>query len=191
MKKQTILTPESFEQLLNWLDGEREKAGLKYEDIRQRLIRIFAWRGANCAEELADETINRVIAKVHILAPSYSGDPALYFYGVAQNVFLEHIRKKSDLPLPLAIAPDWQDADRQEDAEYDCLDQCLEQLDPETRWLITEYYQEDKQAKIDHRKVLAERLGISSHTLRMRTHRIKASLKKCIIRCCVRVASGK
>jgi DNA-directed RNA polymerase specialized sigma24 family protein len=184
MKKQIILTSESFEQLLNWLDGEREKAGLKYEDIRFRLIRIFAWRGAHCAEELADETINRVISKVHTVAPSYSGDPALYFYGVAQNVFLEYTRKKTEPPPAPAIA-----AAGPGDTEYDCLDHCLTQLDPETRWLIIEYYQEDKQAKIDHRKVLAGRLGITTHTLRMRAHRIKTSLKKCIIKCCKRATS--
>jgi len=185
MKKQVILTSEAFEQLLNWLDSEREKAGLKYEEIRLRLIRIFAWRGAYCAEELADDTINRVLSKVDTVAPSYSGDPALYFYGVAQNVFLEYTKRKPEpLPPPVLELPE------QDDADYNCLDECLEQLDLETRWLVLEYYQEDKQAKIAHRKVLAEQLGINPHTLRMRAHRIKGILKKCIIKCREQVPSG-
>jgi DNA-directed RNA polymerase specialized sigma24 family protein len=185
MKKQTNLTPEAFEQLLDWLDSEREKAGLKYEDIRLRLIRIFSWRGVNCAEELADDTINRVLSKIATVTPSYSGDPALYFYGVAQNIFLEYTKRKLELPLPPALQPAEQD-----DVDYSCLDGCLEQLDPETRWLVIEYYREDKQAKIAHRKWLAEQLGINTHTLRMRAHRIKAILKKCIIKCREQLASG-
>lgn len=174
--------------MLRWLDGDREQAGLKYEEIRLRLIRIFAWRGVNCAEELADETINRVLSKVHNVAPSYSGDPALYFYGVAQNVFLEYSKRKPELPSTPMIELAGELAE-QDDTSYDCLDECLEQLDPETRWLIVEYYQEEGQAKIDYRKVLAARLGVSSHTLRMRTHRIKATLKECITRCRQKAAS--
>ena len=186
MKKHAILTKESFDQMLRWLDADRERAGFKYEEIRLRLIRIFAWRGVNYAEELADETINRVLSKVHDLAPSYSGDPALYFYGVAQNVFLEYSKRKTD-PPPAAVI----ELAEEDDTDFDCLDKCLEQLDPETRWLIIEYYQKERLAKIDHRKVLAEHFGISSHTLRMRAHRIKATLKKCIIKCRQKTWDGK
>jgi RNA polymerase sigma factor (sigma-70 family) len=178
MRKQASLTPEAFEQLLTWLDSDREKAGLKYEDIRFRLIRIFAWRGAHCAEELADDVINRVLSRVATLVPSYSGDPALYFYGVAQNVFLEYTKRKLEGPLPPAPRRDESD-----EADADCLDECLEQLDPESRWLILQYYQEDKQAKIAHRKALAGQLGINAHTLRMRAHRIKAMIKECLMKC--------
>ena len=184
MKKRETLTEETFNLMLNWLDADREKAGLKYEEIRLRLIKIFAWRGADCPEELADESINRVLGRIHDLAPSYSGDPALYFYGVAQNVFHEYNKRK-----PEPLQPPVLELAEQDDTDYDCLDKCLDQLDPETRWLIVEYYQEEKLAKIDHRKALAEQLGVNAHTLRMRAHRIKAILKKCIIKCRQRVKS--
>jgi len=79
--------------MLDWLDTDRERAGSKYEAIRLRLIKIFTCRGCQAAEELADETINRVIARIVEIANGYQGDPALYFYGVAQKVFLEDARK--------------------------------------------------------------------------------------------------
>ena len=39
------LNQEAFDELLAWLNPDRERAGRKYEDIRQRLIRIFMHRG--------------------------------------------------------------------------------------------------------------------------------------------------
>ena len=64
MHKDWSLSQEDFDALLAWLDPEREQAGLKYEQIRGSLIKIFTGRGCTDPEELADETINRVTAKI-------------------------------------------------------------------------------------------------------------------------------
>lgn len=178
VKKSIDLTEEAFNRLLDWLHADRQKAGIRYEEIRLRLIKIFVRRGATCAEELADETINRVADKVAVIGPTYQGDPLLYFYGVAQNVFLEYTKKKT-YPLAAQVAAPVPEAGE----DYECLTKCLNQLQPESRWLILEYYREEKYAKINHRKALAARLAISTASLRMRAHRIKATLKECILDC--------
>ena len=98
-KKQWELTQESFNQLLAWLSPSRDQAGRKYEEIRFRLIKILTCRGCLVPEDLADETINRVAKKVPEIAATYVGDPALYFFGVANNVHLEFLRRKPD-PVP-------------------------------------------------------------------------------------------
>lgn len=92
-EKEWVISQEAFDTMLDWLDADRERAGCKYEAIRLRLIKIFTCRGCQAAEELADETINRVIGRIVEIANGYRGDPALYFYGVAQKVFLEYSRK--------------------------------------------------------------------------------------------------
>ncbi len=81
-------TQEAFDQLLAWLNSDREQAGKKYEEIRKRLITIFTCRGCLIPEDLTDETIDRVVMKIPDLAGSYVGDPALYFYGVANMSFM-------------------------------------------------------------------------------------------------------
>ena len=53
------MNQEQFEQLLNWLDRDRDKAGAKYEAIRKRLIKLFVCRGCDAAEDLADQTIRQ------------------------------------------------------------------------------------------------------------------------------------
>lgn len=178
MKKHTNINKEAFDRLLTWLNPDREMAGIRYEEIYVRLVKIFARRGSASPEEMADETINRVTIKIDAVAATHQGDPALYFYGVAKRVFLESLKQKS-VPLPEHMTALIQESNKYQD----CLEVCLEQLPPESRWLILEYYSEDKQAKIDHRKNLANHLDMTPHSLRMRAHRIKAKLKECIQNC--------
>jgi RNA polymerase sigma factor (sigma-70 family) len=190
MKNQWVVTQQAFDSLLNWLDSDRERAGSKYEQIRVRLIKIFTCRGCGEADELADETINRVTLKLGEIAATYSGDPALYFYGVAQKVHLEYLRKKPVVQeyLESGREPGGQTAWPPEAAdavehEYACLEQCMDRLPPENRLLVLEYYQEEKRAKIDHRKQLADQLGIAVNALRIRACRLRAQLQQCVQNC--------
>lgn len=186
MNKEWVLTQESFDKLLAWLDPNRDLAGNKYEDIRRRLIKIFTCRGCAEAETLADETINRVTRKLPEVAEGYTGDPALYFYGVAHKIHLEYLRRKQ---TPVPPPPPSEDSDEIE-REYECLEQCLQQLTPDTRELVLQYYQEEKQAKINHRKLLAEQLGIALNALRIRAHRIRLNLQQCVQSCLEQGAAG-
>lgn len=178
MRQDWILTQESFDALLAWLNPNRELAGRKYEAIRGRLIKIFACRGCFEPEDLADETINRVAKKLQEIVSTFRGEPALYFYGVANKVHMEYLRRK---PVPVVPAP-LQDTDELEH-EYWCLDRCVDKLTPDNRALVLQYYQEVKQAKIDHRKHLAEQLGIALNALRIRAHRVRQSLQDCVKDC--------
>jgi RNA polymerase sigma factor (sigma-70 family) len=190
MKRDWALTQDAFDKLLNWLDSDRESAGRKYEAIRLRLIKIFTCRGCSEAEELTDETINRVIAKIADVGFEYEGNPALYFYGFAPNLHREYLRRNrlkaaevsvedgGQISAPVAF----QTADDAQQ-QYDCLDRCLEHLPDDNRKLVLEYYQQERQAKIDHRKRLATELGIAVNALRIRAHRIRRTLEQCVRDC--------
>lgn len=189
MKKEWVLTEDAFESLLAWLDNDRERAGSKYETIRLRLIKIFTCRGCFEAEELADETINRVVGKVDEIANTYQGDPALYFYGVSHNIHLEYLRKlklrvSETSPESTYTAPR-PGVDLVEDIEpeFECLEHCLDDLPSDSRKLVLEYYQHEKHAKIDHRRRLADELGIAANALRIRAHRMRRALRDCVQNC--------
>jgi RNA polymerase sigma factor (sigma-70 family) len=169
---------DEFDKLLSWLDIDRDCAGEKYEVIRRGLIKIFVRRGCPTAEELADETIERVCQKLSRIVDNYIGDPEPYFYGVARNIYLEYLKRKTALP---SLPPN--DAFHKEELQYQCLDQCLGKLDEGSRELIISFYQMEKRAKIDHRKELARRLKITVHALRMRALRIRDQLQECINEC--------
>lgn len=189
MKKDWVLTQDAFDTLLDWLDADRDRAGRKYESIRLRLIKIFTCRGCHDAEELADETINRVVARVVEVANGYEGDPALYFYGVSQKVHLEYLRKAHSQPINLPLAAESSQTAQAVDltsdieSEYDCLERCLEELSPDNRDLVLRYYQQERKAKIEDRKSLATELGIAVNALRIRAHRIRLVLQRCVRNC--------
>jgi DNA-directed RNA polymerase specialized sigma24 family protein len=182
MTKDIPLMQEDFDLLLRWLDLDREIAGRKYEKIRHRLIQIFLGRSCFEAEELADETINRVTHKLPQLIDNYVGEPALYFYGVANKVHLEWLRARKRTP------PQFTYIDQSEDKftaqiEYDCLENCLKTLSSDCRELIVEYHRKEKRAKIEHRKKIAEKMNITMGALHIKTCRIRANLHKCIQNC--------
>ncbi|MGB7922195.1 MAG: sigma-70 family RNA polymerase sigma factor [Pyrinomonadaceae bacterium] len=174
--------------MLNWLDPDRERAGDKYENIRKNLIGIFVWRGCNDAEDLADETINRVMYKTQELKEFYKGDPALYFYGVARNLIHEYKRSEQRRVAINTIQDDIRDPsfpDRISDFEkmevmLKVLNECLDDLAENDRTLILSYYLGEKQSKIDRRKELAQGLRLSAFALRKRVHRLRLKLEKCV-----------
>jgi len=180
--KSRTLTQSGFDALLAWLDPDRDLAAAKFEDIRARLIRIFVYRGSLFAEELADETINRVAGKIAEIAGSYSGEPARYFCGVARNVYRESLKTPQVSPTPDRSAAS-QALPEDPPAEYLCLEKCMEALPPESRKLILDYYEITGPAKIEGRKRLAQSLGIAPNALRIRAYRVRAQLVACVSRC--------
>jgi DNA-directed RNA polymerase specialized sigma24 family protein len=172
------LRGEDFDRLLDWLDADRERAGLLYERIRWRLVTILASRGCTLAEELADETIDRVARRVADIEQIYVGDKAIYFLGVMNNVHHEYLRRPT-APRPI----DKSDDVEMREAIHVCLDNCLANLAPYSRQLIERYYAADKKAKIDLRKIIARELGIKPATLRLRALRIREKLQTCIEGC--------
>lgn len=181
MSKDWELTQEAFEQLMNWLDPEREQAALKYERIRNRLIRFFIARGRANAEDLADTTINRVAKKLPELIDRYQGDPALYFYGTAKRVLLESISAPPPDPSPPPLQPKEEREERE--AALACLDDCISRLDPHQREMVINYYRFDKRAKIDVRKEMAREMEVKDNALKLKMHRLRARLFDCVTTC--------
>ena len=163
---------------MNWLDADAEQAGSIYEKIRWRLIAILASRRCRVPEELADETIDRVARRVIDIRNTYVGDKAVYFLGVMNNVHHEYLKR----PALSGFALVNQDGEARERA-HSCLEKCLGKLAPNSRQTIERYYSEDKRAKVDLRKRIAQEFGISINTLRLRALRIREKLQLCIDQC--------
>lgn len=196
MVRDTAIPPESFEEILAWLDADREVAGEIYVQLRHDLAKIFSWNRCSDPEELTDEVFDRVARKVHELRQTFVGDPRLFFYGVARNMIKETPKRVKmqvsldDTELSGAILTSDTDDETAQMLE-ECLNSCLQKLTTEKRDLILSYYAGEKHAKIEHRTELARRLGTSVETLRVRAHRIRGTLEQCIERCLDRLGQGK
>ena len=174
------ITSELFEGLLDWLGPTRDEAARKYEVIRDRLIKILLKKGCSDPEDLADETVNRVTLKLPEIKESYVGNPLWYFVSVARRVWLESLRPRE---IPYESVPEVVVAPQHPDLARECLQQCLSALPQKQRELVLDYHLSKKKAKIDLHKTMAEEMGLSPNALRLRTHRIRLSLEKCVLEC--------
>jgi RNA polymerase sigma factor (sigma-70 family) len=186
MPRDPVIPPESFEEILAWLHPDRNEAANIYVQLREDLTRIFAWNKCADPDGLTDEVFDRVARKVHEVRQTFEGDPKLYFYGIARNLIKEspkRTRKQVSLEDTDLPAPDPEPEDESAVMREGCLNSCLQKLSAEKRELILDYYAKDKQAKIDYRNELARKMDISVETLRVRVHRLRGTLEKCIEKC--------
>jgi DNA-directed RNA polymerase specialized sigma24 family protein len=178
-KVKNDVTREKFANFLAWLSPDSDSAGEEYERLRFRLCTFFSQRRCRFSDELADETINRVIQKI---GEEKIENKLAYCYGVARNVYRESLRKERthlnvDEVIIAAQAPAEQGFSRE------CLDKCLAELSPESRNLVLDYFSEVKLAKIELHRRISEKLEMTQTALRMRVMRIKQKLKICVQEC--------
>ena len=174
------ITQEQFDSLLSWLDVDRELAGKRYEAIRSSLVKTFVLNGFNDAEDLADETINRVMRRLPDIRIGYTSEPAYYFHGVARNVIRERRRRKEipDERVEILAEPQAEPSEKSV-----CLGHCLRRLSASKRDLILDYYLYEGHRKIEHHKGMAVELKISTGAIRNRAHKIKSNLADCMREC--------
>lgn len=194
-KKNSVLTQASFEELLSHLGPDRDRAAETYLDLRRALFTYFAVRGAAAPEEFTDETLDRAARRLSEGQTIFAANPTSYFYGMARNVWRESLAKANVLvpvpdesleltsdATPLVAMVESLDA-RESERRLACLRKCLAQFSAEDRELILGYYQDGGGAKIEARKLLAARLGLSLDSLRHKLARLRLKLGSGIRQC--------
>jgi hypothetical protein len=195
-KKNWALSQSAFRRLLNWLDAGEDSAGEHYLEMRRRLVAYFDRKNCLAADELADETLNRVARRLEEEGDITDTPPARYCYIVAKFVFLESLRQADREPKGLdelaigaqpAIDPNVSLALEEEqelnDRMLGCLEDCLQNFDAADRELLLQYYQGEQRVKIENRRRLAERLRLTMNALGIRACRLRAKLAACVNKC--------
>lgn len=171
---------EPFDELLDWLDPDREIAGRKYESIRMGLVRLFTSHGISDAAFYADETIDRVTKRLPEIRPTFVGEPARYFTGVARNIVREAIRNREVLP---EVMPERAVEESAADEMLECLKRCLKELPRDKQEMILDYHLYHGRAKVDLHREMATELSISEGALRTRAHHLRVNLEECVLKC--------
>ncbi len=188
------LTAEAFGLLLVRLDENESVAAGKYEELRLKLIKFFIWQ-RRCAESeadaLADETLDRVSVK---LARNIEiNNVNAYALEVSRFVWLEHIRRRKEIgygdDLPeIAVPPETAE---ESDWRLACLRKCLievSQNESERHLIIGYYGAETGEKNKNQRKNLAEKLGLTMNTLKVKACRLRERLERCINDCAAKTA---
>jgi DNA-directed RNA polymerase specialized sigma24 family protein len=185
------LTEPAFRRLLVWLDDGVDSQGETYLEMRRRLVAYFDRRNSVSPDALADETFKRVANTLEQSTIAVT-PPARYCYVVARFVFLEDVRRRESAHDNAAARADRLVTTSKDDEtggfaireqRLECLDRCLNALDPVQRVLIVGYYSGVGREKIDARRELAARLGITMNALSSRASRIRDLLERCVAQC--------
>ncbi len=179
------LNKSGLDALLEALGPESNEAGAAYEELRARLIRFFRWNRCLFPEDLADEALDRLAAKLAGGAEAIVS-PAGYAAGVARMMLLEQHAKTSREKKALSFLL-WFHSRRKDfyDAQQDCeeaLSNCLDRQSAENRQLLERYYSGDASERIRNRQALAGELGIAINALRNRALRLRSQLEQCASR---------
>ena len=192
-KKNWAITSSAFARLLEWLDEGKNSDGRNYLEMRQRLVAYFDRKNCLTPDELADETLNRVARRLEEEGRIESETPAKYCYITAKFVFMESLRgaDKKSVPLddvlkqspPNQFAAAEDEEKKLKEKMLDCLEECTGKLESANRDIIINYYYGEERIKIENRRALAERLGISTNALTIRACRIRGKLEDCVGKC--------
>jgi DNA-directed RNA polymerase specialized sigma24 family protein len=189
------LTESAFRRLLDWLDDGAAMPGEAYLEMRRRLVLYFDRRNRPGPDELADETLNRIATTLEQRGAIAITPPSRYCYIVARFVFLEDLRRHEHTHVRIdprsaellhvlgQREPHPIDGLTPAERRFRCLETCLDKLDPAQRTLIVEYYRGIGREKIDMRRELAARLGITTNALGIRASRIREVLVRCVEAC--------
>jgi DNA-directed RNA polymerase specialized sigma24 family protein len=186
-KRDWEMTPSAFGKLLACLHSEPERAGEEYERIRQKLIIYFEGRRCSPSDEYADEVINRVARRLD--EGEEIRELGRYVFGVARLLRLEIVRQpqndgEDEEFLNRLVALPGPEIEIEGDDRMQFLERCLEELPLKSKEMILEYYQGEKHEKIQRRRELGLRLGLSANALSIRACRIRTKVEQCVKDCC-------
>jgi DNA-directed RNA polymerase specialized sigma24 family protein len=183
------LRRSDFEVLLERLDPDRDSAGQKYEGLRRKLIKFFEWNRCSPAEDLADQTLDRVARR---LGREDVAQVLAFAWGVAHHVRQEcgrQMRRRvalGDLPAGTARPEDDVEGALHEqlldERRTRCLAACLQRLPPRERELFHAYYEPNREPSVRRRALAAER-GLTIRGLRVKVNRLREKLEVCVTRC--------
>ncbi len=179
---------EGLESLIILLDSDGNgPAGTGYQLIRIKLIRYFEWQRCVAAEELTDETFDRVAKR--IAQGQQLENLRGFLFGVARLVLKEFEREELRKQRAFATLPKSteqvgsHDDDDEAQSRLNCYKKCLKELSEADRDLIVAYCQPDGRPKKERRESLASKLGIKRENLRLRVFRVRGKLDKCVADC--------
>jgi DNA-directed RNA polymerase specialized sigma24 family protein len=161
------------EGIFKYLDDDPARAQEQIEDIMEKLVFFFNYRKHPDAEDCAAEVLLRLVQKLTAGA-TVTTEVLRYAYGIARNIHYERTRSRQDsehidetkLPSPEAAFNQAVHAILQQEV--------LSMISNSDRAFLLRYYQDSQE--------LAQFMGISHGTLRLRVYRMIRDLRRRFLR---------
>lgn len=162
---------------------------------REKLVRRFILEFHDDAEDLANETLKRVLRGLERDKTQLTTTIEAFISGFATNIIHETRKQLSrreipldDLPVakePRSISPEELLIACSEDEDLRlCWKQCLDELHRSDREMLISYYDLELGKKLKAvRERMARSLGLTNAQLRKRTFNLRKELEACIKNC--------
>jgi len=188
---------EDYDRLLLALHPDSSRAEVEYEKLRQKLSIFFDRSGCSDADIQADEAIGRTARSLRV---EVIDNLNAYAYKVAKLQLFEVYRDRERNPVKTgdfeevlrihessvpAPSTSFENPTAKDCAEIrmQCLERCMSDLSDEDQAVLIAWYKEEKRAKKDLRKKLAEDAGLLMPALKTRLFRLRKELKQCCASC--------
>ena len=173
------MTAESLDKLLEVLSHDRNPAA--YSELRDSLVRFFQLKGDDSPDAAADETLDRVAAK---LAESITvEDIKKYTFGVARFIYLERLRREQRRRQAVKeyYAKNIERNDGEEKDGFAGLRECFNLLADEDKNLLKTYFADLPPDELTARRQrLIEKENITLNKLRLKIYRLRRRLDDCV-----------
>jgi DNA-directed RNA polymerase specialized sigma24 family protein len=83
----------------------------------------------------------------------------------------------------VAASPEAGEEVKEREQRWECLEHCIGKLAPADRELIINYYRGEERAKIENRRAMAAKLGVTINALSIRACRLRGKLEACLRQC--------
>jgi DNA-directed RNA polymerase specialized sigma24 family protein len=169
-----------LQTILGLLGSDKEHAAAEYRKLHERLTRFFEWNNAEDPTVLADEALDR-LGKRALNKDIEEGiqSASSFVLGIARHLLQEERRRqarKAESRRSWAVLTAHPRSDDKEKIDR-AVRLALDQLEPDRRKLVEDYYAHSGAEKAKAHQKLASRLGLSLNTLRNRVFRLRKELE--------------
>jgi DNA-directed RNA polymerase specialized sigma24 family protein len=180
------LTQKELEQLLGFLEADRDRAGAAYNRLRNLLVNECTRRNHSAPDAGADAVLDRVAARLASGLALERAKLEPFCKGITRLVCLEDHRHQwrgqQAAHLQAAQQQIRSEVDREQELRQQ--ERCLQELTVAERALLQAYYQRISlgtfHESTQERLQLAAQMGVNLNTLRLRVHRLRLRLEECV-----------
>jgi DNA-directed RNA polymerase specialized sigma24 family protein len=172
---------EDFARFLESFSPDKEEAGRLYIRLEKKLVGFFGMKGISDSTGAADETLRRAAQRLTGGADVPSMEN--YCLGIARNVANEWWRRerREEVVFRRFVQSLADNSAEEVDRIEHVLKPCFEGLKSKDRELLQDYCAAPEGlSRAEHRRSLAEKLGLTLRALRIQVSRLRDRLEECV-----------
>ena len=175
------MSPEDFARFVESLSPDEEEACQLYIRLEKKLVGFFDMKGISDSTGATNETLKR--AAERLAGGADVPDMGNYCLGIARNVAKEWWRRerREEVVFRRFVQSLTDNSTEEVNRIEHVLKPCFEGLKSKDQELLQDYCSAPEElSRAEHRRLLAEKLGLTLRALRIQVSRLRDRLEECV-----------